>query len=495
MRRNILILSLLFSIATVYTQEKVLELPESFSTSYQSSKESYAVPNQENGELMLLLEEKNKFYSYLLNSEYQQQSKITTKTLPSKYRSILGYSINNNIYSIFFSNSRNTKFGVQTFDFGTNSSTSTILDFKIKGEKYVETINYKNQFYLITITKNSSDLNFYTFNKDYQPQKKVVSLQQIEYQNPRDKYHTINAHYLLIADAGGISSSIIEIGKIEAKNPNIIETTSKLTKLYQFNNQLIFSFDYSKKETKLCFIDLDNFQFTYKTFDKPSKEEKGFTGSNSYIYDNKLFQIASSYQKMKFLISDLTSGKLIKEYAIQKEDSITFKNSPIIQEGGVNFFGIANEDRVREMEKTAKFLRKISNSNIGISAYKVNDKYNIVLGGTKEIPSGGVGFAPGFGGGMPITTSSSAILVGFNPTFYGYGGYTSTKSTYINCLFDENFEHQQGDIPKNVFDKINDFEDTLKKPIAKNIFLHNNNIHFSYYDKNDKLYKLYRFKE
>ncbi|WP_103866527.1 hypothetical protein [Aquimarina sp. I32.4] len=444
---------------------------------------------------MLLLEENKKFYSYLLNSEYLQKSTITTKTLPSKYRSILGYSVNNNTYAIFFANSRNTKFGIQTFNFDTKSSTNVFLDFKIKGEKYVESVNYKNKIHLITISKNSSELNIYTFDNKYQPQKKVISLKQVEYQNPSDQYHTINAHYLLTSDSDGFT---ISVEKIESRNPNVIETTSKLTKLYLLENQLIFSFDYDKKETKLCIIDLDTFLFTYKVFDKPSKTEKGFTGSNSYIYDNKIFQIASSSQKMKFTISDIISNNIIKEYAIKKEDSITFKNSPIIQEGGTSFFSFSNNDRIREMEKTAKYLRKISNSNLGISTYKVNDQYNIILGGTKEIYSGGGNFAPGFGSGfgaIGTVGNLNAISINFNPTFYGYNGYRSNKSTYINCLFDHDFEHLQGDIPKNIYDKVNEFEDTLKKPSAINIFLHNYKIHYGFFDKTDKMYKLYRFED
>jgi hypothetical protein len=196
---------------------------------------------------------------------------------------------------------------------------------------------------------------------------------------------------------------------------------------------------------------------------------------------------------MKFTVSDLASEQLIKEYSITKEDSITFKNSPIIQEGGVNFLGIPDKDRIREMEKTTKYLRKISNSDLGISAYKVNDQYNIILGGIKKTTQGS-GYVSGFGAGIPIA-SYGAISISFNPTFYGYGGYTSTKSTYINCLFNEDFEHQQGEIPKNVYDKVEEFESTLKKPLAKNIFLHKGNIHFGFFDKKDRIYKLYRFED
>ncbi len=485
MRKIILVIFLLSTITTVYTQEKVLELPESFSISFESSKKSYAFSNPENEDLLLILEENNKLYSHLLDSEYQQKSKIVTQKLSSKYGVILGYSVNNDMYSIFFSNSKKTKFGMKTFDFGTNSSINTILDFKIKGEKYVESVNYKNQFYLITVTKNSSDLNIYIFNKSLQPNKKTISLQQVEYQNPKDQHHTVNAYYLFMFGEGGIANGRIDIKKIESRDPNIMIASSELTKLYQLDNQLIFSFDYSKKDTKLCFIDLDTFTFRYKVFDKPSKTEKGYKKSNSYVYDNKVFQIASSYQKMKFTISDLATKQLIKEYAIQKEDPITFKNSPIIQEVGVTFFGTPNKDGIQKMGKTKKFLKEISSDGLSILAHKIENKYHVILGKTIIInPRGVIGF------NTPIGNPSHPS--GFTSFYHGK---QNNISTYINCLFDQSFEHLQGDIPKNVYDGVNEFEETLEKPKAKNIFLHKDIIHFGFFDKKDRIYKLYRFKE
>ncbi|MEM7715281.1 MAG: hypothetical protein AAF349_17170, partial [Cyanobacteria bacterium P01_A01_bin.68] len=86
---------------------------------FQSKKESYALPNQQTGDLMLLLEEGRQFHTHLLDSNYKSRAKISTKTIPSKYRYILGYNIEGNAYSVFFSDSWNTKFGVQTFDFDT----------------------------------------------------------------------------------------------------------------------------------------------------------------------------------------------------------------------------------------------------------------------------------------------------------------------------------------------------------------------------------------
>ncbi|MFD2563844.1 hypothetical protein [Aquimarina rubra] len=498
MKRYLILFSLLSICFFTSAQEKVLELEDGF-VKFQSKKESYALPNQLTGDLMLLLEEGRQFHAHLLDSNYNTTSKISTKTIPSKYKYILGYNVVGNTYSIFFSDSWSTKFGVQTFDFDTKTAKNTFLDFKIKGEKYVESVVYNNKIYLITITKRSSDLNIYTFDKQFTPTKNTVSLKELEYPNPGSRNHTITAYYLMLSDAGGMSRSVIDIEKIEGSNPNVIETTSKENKLYQFSNQLVFSFDYNHKKTQLCFIDLETFEAVVKSYDKPSKTEEGYRKSNSYIFDNKLFQIASSNQKMKFTVLDLETEKIIKEYKVTKEDTIRFKNSPIIQEGGGILPGFS-ENRVREMEKTSKYLRKISSSDLGISVYKVDNEYNIVLGGTKEITTsngyaGMNGFSGGFGMGGTVG-GSTGVWIGFNPTFYNYGSYTTTKSTYINCLFDNNFNHIQGDIQKNGYDRLFEFEDNLDiKTKAVNIFLHKDRLHYGFFDPKKRTYELYSFKE
>lgn len=494
MKKTLLAIFLIFAISTVYSQEKVLELPESFSTSNRSNKKSYTFRNQKNGDLMLLLEDKKQF-AYLLSSDYLQKSKITTKAFSYKFPNIIGHTIFNNSYSIFYSNTKNTKFGIQTFDFENKTSSNISLDLKIKGEKYVESINHNNKIHIITISKKSSNLNIYILDKSFHPEKKIISLKQLEYPNPSDKHHTINAYYLLLSDAGGLSSPIIDITKIESGNPNAIEITSNENKLYKFKNKIVFSFDYSNKETRICSINLDTFISTIKIFDKPSKHEKNFEYSNSYIFNNKLFQIASSNKKMKFTVLDLTTGKLIKEYSFTKEDSITFKNSPILEKGK-SVYG-SSQRKTREVEKTAKFLRRVSGGHLGISAHKIDNSYIVTLGGTTNFVSSR-SFKTGLGNSFNhdgTVGNSIPITINHNPTFYGYSGYSTTSSTYINCLFDENFEHQQGDIPKNIYDKVNDFEGTLKKPLAKNIFLHKDNIHFGFFDKKDRIYKLYRFED
>jgi len=483
MNKRILLLSVLCAVFSAMAQEKVYEVSGGFSVSY-NNKESFAIPNQINDDLMILLSEEQLLTAVLLDTTYTKKSKINTKRVSSFYTNLLGYTVNENKYSLFFTDDRNKKIGFQVFDFNNRTSSFKVIDFKLKKEKFIESINYKNQFYLLSVSKNSPDMNIYTFDENFTATKHIVSLKHLEYKNPSTNYKT--SLLKLFNNNPAI--------KIEANNPNAIETTSKKIKIYQKDNQIIIAFDHRNIATQIQYLDLNTFELTYKNINKTP----GYKKSNSYIFDNKLFQIASSNQKMKFSVLDLQTDKLIKEYKITKEDTIQFKNSPIIQEGG-GMFPSFSGNRVREMEKTSKYLRKISAANLGISVYKVANEYNLVLGGTKEIiTNNGYTVVPSFDGGFGVGSgfgNTTRVSVSFNPTFYGYSDYTNTKSTYINCLFDENFDPLKGDIPINSFDIINNFEDTLKKPLAVSIFKHQEALHYAYFDKNDKMFKLYKFQE
>lgn len=483
MKKIILLIGIFCVVFLATAQEKIYEASGGFSLE-NNNKESFVIPNQINDDLMILLSEKQLLTAILLDTVYTQKSKINTKRVSSFYTNLLGYSVKENKYSLFFTNERNKKIGVQVFDFNNRTSSFKIIDFKLKKEKFIESINYKNQFYLFSVSKNSPDMNIYTFDENFTATKHIISLKHLEYKNPSTNYKT-SLHKIF-----NDNPAII----IEANNPNAIETTSKKIKIYQKDNQIIIAFDNRNIVTQIQYLDLNTFELTYKNINKTP----GYKKSNSYIFDNKLFQIESSNQKMKFSVLDLQTDKLIKEYKITKEDTIQFKNSPIIQEGG-GMFPSFSGDRVREMEKTSKYLRKISAANLGISVYKVANEYNLVLGGTKEIiTNNGYTMVPSFQGGIGAGGNFgnfTTISVSFNPTFYGYGNYTNTKSTYINCLFDENFDHLKGDIPINSFDIVNNFEDSLKKPLAVTIFKHQEALHYGYFDKNDKMFKLFKFEE
>jgi len=304
-----------------------------------------------------------------------------------------------------------------------------------------------------------------------------------------------------------------------------LETTSKPTKLYIEKDKFIFSFDGNRYYTHLFFIDANTLDVTEKKIGKPNIETTGIIKHNSFVMDGNIFLLSTTSKEFKFSIKNIETTNSLKEIHLFKKDSILFKNGSVYYEG-IDFFGSKRE---HETEKTSKFLRKITSSKVGVSIYKQNGFHKISIGGIKEVKSSGGGMMMAMPGmAMPGVSIGGGVSVGlsFNPTYMAYNSYSNTKSTYIDCLFDENFQHQKMQIPDNAFDKIKNFEEEItdrtknteskpkttnnRKPRSnnvdhfsainlKNIFKINNKYYLGFLAKsetqNHRTYNLYEFKD
>src|SRR5690606_40152917 len=70
---------------------------------------------------------------------------------------------------------------------------------------------------------------------------------------------------------------------------------------------------------------------------------------------------------------------------LKRDASISFKNTPIIQEGAT---AVPFVNR-RELEESSKYLRKITSGDLGITVLKQDNHFYITLGGYKEVNNSG----------------------------------------------------------------------------------------------------------
>lgn len=502
--KKILVL-ILFTVISAHAQHEVINLPIGYDSIYFSNKESIAISNDGTGDLLIFVEDQNKSIAILFDKDFGIRSEIILESLPRTFKDFIGHQINSdNSYSIFFTNKNKKKYGELHLDFNAKTAAVNELDFKFKGETYVEAITVKGNFYMFSAVKNANTINFYTFKDTNFKKKKALSFDFLEGKSLNG--FTKKAYHHLVSKNFGSTGSLT---KIDHEVPNTIDITSKPNKLYVVSDTLIFTFDHRQEATDIAKITLPDLNFETAIFKQMEIAQKEFTNHNSYLFDNKLFQIKVSAYEMKFGVKDFNTKAILKEIFLQKDDSITFKNTPIIQKGPG--WLLPGATQTRKLEATSKFLRKVSKGKTGISVTKQDTNYKITLGSEVEIArgAGGFGAMPGFGG-VPIA-SFGAISMSFNPTFFAYGGYSDSKSTHIDCLFDENFQHIQGKVKDNIFDNIKTYEDDLSKsnskkitvegdiydddfndsdfkntPKLKNVFKHNNTLYLSFVGAQDK---------
>ena len=368
---------------------------------------------------------------------------------------MIGSSIlENGNYKVFLTNNGHSKFSSMTLSFDNEKHLLHEFSLEDDNEKFIQTVTYKNKFYLISAAKRapekqafSEGIYIYTFDENDKPKRNKINLSKSVFIDKNGDGTTL---------PNLIASYSSSIKKIEDNVPNSIEVAASNRKIYLKDNKVIFTLDNNKEFTQILEINLENFQSSQKSIEKPMKGiEEGRKKTNSYLNGNLIFMVASTKDNFIFQVNNFEKDSLIMKYSVSKENAINFKNTPIIQEGGMY-------DGYRELESSKKFLRKITSGKIGVSALKVKDLYHITIGGYVEQRRGGAGMSFGFGG-MPIGSFGS-VNIFFNPTMFAYNSMSNTKSTRIECLFDEDFDHLRGDLEENAFDKIDTF---LKEDIGE----------------------------
>ena len=467
-----------------YSQEELITFKNTLKTSSSFLKDVLPIVNEKNDDVSLFLIDAKYIYGYLLNDKFEIKSELKSEDRSRMFKTIIGHSIkNNNDYRIFLTNKSHDKFSTINFSYGTDESSIKEFELEKDNEKFVQSVSVQNKFYLISIIKYSSIFKVYSFDDEGNYSVNIVDF---AINNFIDKKGKMAVLYDLMPGLYS-SNSLIDIKKINEKTPSSIEIASEFVKLYIRNTDIIFSFDENTNTTQTVTFNLETFEKKVNQFTKPLELAKSNQKkTNSFINDENIFLIASTDDELVFRTQNFESGTLVKEYVVNVNDTIAFKNSPIIQEGGAY-------DSYREMDKTKKFLRKITSGDVGVSVNSYANGYKIVLGGKKEIRRGGGGMMP-MGFGMPMA-SFGGVSVFFNPVYFAYNSYVNTKSTYVNCLFDQNLNHLEGVFPKNEFDKIKDYneEDRFASQIGETVFKHKGYFIKGVYFSESEEYRLRKF--
>lgn len=444
-----------------------------------TSKDSYTVLNTKNKDLaIVILENKDAFVS-LYDSNFEEISKFRTSNIKPKFNEVLGYSINGNIYSIFYTNNLHKKFAFHCIDFNSNTSSVKEIELNLdKKEILLDAVSYNNDLYLFTANNN----NLLTLRKYVNNDFKILKTFFLE--EIKEYTSLINSKVMVGAFIMLSGSKTPNVTKIDSRVPNTIERTSNKNKLYQNKNFVYLTFDNNEENTILYTINFDNLDLKVDIFPYPKPQlNEDFKKYNSFIFQNNIYQIACSKDEMAFEIKDF-KGQILKEFYINRNLPINFKNSPIIQEGATALPFITT----RKLEQTSKYLRKISAGNPGINVQKINNSYYITLGGYQVINTGG----------HPLVVSSPTMVNGafisYNPTYLSYSSYNVTKSTYFNTILNSDFEHIKTKVESNNFDLVESYKKTIKYNTAEDVFYINNALYFGYFNLKESEYNLVKIK-
>ena len=420
-------------IQTISSQETILTFNNILKTSLSDVKDVVPIVNEETGDIAFFVADAKNVYGYKFDENFKLKGKISSEEKSRKYKILIGSSASNSdSYRVFLTNKNQDKFSSILFSFkdGVTTSKEFLLS---RSETFIQTVQFNNQFYLISGAKERNQLFIYSFDNEGNPKRNFINVSALRFID----YNGKNKNLLSLLIKGE------NIKKFEENTPNSIELTSEQRKMYVRDGSVLFTLDHHKMFTQVLKINLKSFQASSFQFKKPLLGKKA-KRTNSYLNGENVFTIAATNEKFTVEILDFKTGNLIKEYSASKNDSITFKNTPIMQDGGMY-------SAYRELGKTKRFLRRITKGHTGISARKVNSQYHLVIGGYIVQKTNGGMMMPF--GGIAIG-SIGAATVFFNPAQIAFNSFTNNKATRIESLLDENFNHIKGEIKENAFDKM-----------------------------------------
>lgn len=433
-------------------------------------KEATPIVNSKTGEFAIFYKIKKGFIAELYNNEKQLLHTFSFNNLPSE--DLVGYVFEGLQYTLFFANASMKKISCVKVDF--NLGTSQLIDdvaIDLKGENPIQFVKNELGLHLLTIKKKSSTLKLYTFNLNGTFKESSYDFSDKTFE--RDNGITYNLYSFLF-----IVHKTNAFEFIDNNLPCSLDQAVASTKIFSTQDTIILTINLTDKHTYVISLDLKNEVSGFNKIENVhfSKNNSANTHS-SFLIDEVLIDSYISNEKLVINFIDLTNNTIIKEYVISEDDSIHFKNSPIILEGG-------DFDGYRELEKTSQFIRKVIHSKMAISAYKNNNNYVVTLGSYEPRPSNLSMITGGVLGGI-----TGAIIMSM------FDSYTNSKSIRVLSLLDDNFNHVQGEIPKNGFDKIHAFKENKKLNTleAQTIFKYKNHFIWGGFDRTSQAYNFFKF--
>lgn len=469
-----------------FAQEMVKSTP----ISIPKKSDVFQIVEENKKQVTLFFSSKNKVQAVRFNESFSVIDSLSTPSPTKDYDNIVGYSLSDNRYYVYWSDSGNKKILSQCFDFDSKKVQNTPLALPIEKEKFVKKITVNNIFYMISIVKGTGILNFYILN-DGKLTKKTTNLSSMRFLGRDDKITTL---WEIVSSSTNYEFPY-SFQTITKESPASLAFSANKRKIYILENKLLFTLDNNRRFTQTFTIDLNDFSATTKMFMQPSfPEDEAIANdngqstyyaydSNSFFLDDKIIQIKNNADYMKLSIKDM-EGQEKKQLLINQQE-ISFKNSDILQENG-------SVKSLRVLDKSSQLLRKINGElNPSVSLFETNQKIYMTIGGVSVLQQNNGIMIGGLIGGFTGALIGAALTS--NYSMDNLNSYRGRKVVYINCLFDKDFNSIPGEKAKLAFDKVRVFAEENDYLNNQSLFKMNQKLFVGGYDKEKQLYSFYQF--
>ncbi|WP_281634251.1 hypothetical protein [Flavobacterium luteolum] len=476
MFKKIIYFCLFLNTLQSFSQEIVNSVP----VELKKNRSIFQVVNNEKNDVTLFVSDKIKVKAIHLDQELKIVDSVSIERPNIKtYDMMIGYNISDNNTRLFWSSNDYEEIFTQLYDIPNHKVVTQQYTLALKDQKVLQKFSENDNFYILSFVKKSNNLKLHIFDKNGNYRERIISLAG---------FHFLTHNYEKTDLDGVLSENLLPfefpytLKYINPEDPTSITEGAKQRKCYFNKKQITITLDTNVDYTQMFIIDLATFTAKEKMVKKHAiTGDRTFFNSNSFYFDNKLYQIKTSSTLFYFTVNDLDDN-ILKEYSVSADKPIDFKNSEIYQEGG-DFGG------KRILETSTQFIRKVNNLHSGLSCYHIGQNTLITFGGVS---------AQGQSAGQTAANQFGLIgaLVGaafFSPTMDNFNSYANRKVVKIEGLFDNQDNHVQGDLKPLAFDKIRTFFDDHKDVSSQTLFKMNAAYYLGYYDNKTKEYTIRKF--
>lgn len=383
-------------------------------------------------------------------------NELRTSRINIEDKLIIGYSFDENGNPTLYWSSEDFKSIVLIKYDMTNKAIKPLkFSFPYSKEYFIATFQKNNVFYLLSKDSAEQTLTLYKF-KDDTVEEKPLDFSTFTFQNRNTQPITFNQ---FIRD--------YPIEKIEVGDYNPLSRSIKKSKAYMLDNRLILTFDQNPAKTQIFDVNLETYEIKEKNFPQ-SMAEKSRRISNSFFLDDRLYQINTNSEELQLDIKDYNTGETIKNIKVSKNDTIKFKNSPLLLQ--------IEDQKPKEIKKTSTFLKYLSALDFGISVFKNSQNAYITIGGITQ-----------------QDRSYYSFYDDVQPFQINLSQYGQNQTAYFESILNPKFEFIQQRQEPFASDNIYYFLETNKKIRLQNTLPLDDFSILSYYDSAGKQFIMRKF--
>ncbi|GGF27211.1 hypothetical protein [Flavobacterium limi] len=471
MKKTICLIFLFLINLSGFTQEIV----NSIALELKKNNAVFQIANPKKNAVTLFVRDSVKIKAINLNEKMQITDSITAKRPNLKaYTNIIGYNSSNGNTRLFWSSNNYEAIFAQLLNPTSRETLTKEYKLLLKNEKVIQKFSQGDNFYILTVVKNSDIFKLYIFDSEGNYTEKMIATEGFHFftlDYKKSDLYTAFSESLLPFEAP------FSLQNITVESQTSLIDAAKKRKCYLNDKQLVITLDTNIDFTQVILIDLQSFTATEKMIKKQYLVgDRKFLNSNSFYFDNKLYQLKTSSGIIYFTIKDLEDN-VLKEYFANSTKPIAFKNSEFFEQGG-------SLRGKRTLASSPLFILKANSLSLGLSCYKTGENTFITFGGVSELKQS-----------ADQTTINEFGLtedIVFSTSMEDFTSSSSRRVVKTEGLFDTAGNRIKGKLQPLASDKITAFFDK-NNTISSQILFKLDDYYLGYYDSKTKEYIFRKF--